>query len=159
MNGAPPSVGSEGVARPPREKILKSKNKKQKTKYFFLNLIERNDMKKSKGYKVVLNSQFGGFGLSKEAVQMLNDRFDLDIDSEYGYVDNDDFGIKDENYEAYRMDHRLISVVEDLGMDKASGSHAALRVVDVPDEVVDVHGWHISDYDGCESIHQTHWVA
>tara|TARA_R100000808_G_scaffold23910_1_gene53785 strand:+ start:511 stop:684 length:174 start_codon:yes stop_codon:yes gene_type:complete len=29
MNGAPPSVGSEGVARPPREKILKSKNKKQ----------------------------------------------------------------------------------------------------------------------------------
>ena len=116
-------------------------------------------MKKSKGYKVVLNSQFGGVGLSKEAVQMLNDRFDLDIDSEYGYVDNDDFGIVDENYEAYRMDHRLISVVEDLGMDKASGSHAALRVVKVPDDVVAVHGWHISDYDGCENVHQDHWVG
>ena len=31
MNGAPPSVGGEGVARPPREKkkFKKSKNKKQ----------------------------------------------------------------------------------------------------------------------------------
>lgn len=116
-------------------------------------------MKFSKGYKVVLNSCFGGFSLSKEAVQMLIDRFDVDVDSEYGYVDNDDFGIKDGNYEAYRMDHRLISVVEDLGMDKASGSHAALRVVKVPDEVVDEHGWHVSDYDGCESVHQSHWVG
>ena len=114
-------------------------------------------MKFSKGYKVVLNSQFGGFSLSKDAVQMLNDRFDLDIDSEYGYVDNDDFGIVDEKYEAYRMDHRLISVVQDLGVDKASGSHASLRVVKVPDDVVDVHGWHISDYDGCENVHQDHW--
>ena len=116
-------------------------------------------MKFSKGYKVVLNSKFGGFGLSKDAVQMLNDRFDLDIDSDYGYVDNDDFGIKDDNHDAYRMDHRLISVVQDLGMDKASGQYAALRVVKVPDDVVDIHGWHISDYDGCESVHQDHWVG
>ena len=116
-------------------------------------------MKKSKGYKVVLNSQFGGFGLSKEAVQMLNDRFDLDIDSEYGYVDNDDFGIVDDNMDAYRMDKRLVSVVKKLGVDKASGDHARLRIVSVPDDVVDVHGWYISDYDGIDSIHQSHWSA
>ena len=59
-------------------------------------------MKKSKGYKVVLNSQFGGFSLSKEAVQMLNDRFDLDIDSEYGYIDNDDWS----NYITTKSDRR-----------------------------------------------------
>ena len=29
----------------------------------------------------------------------------------------------------------------------------------VPDEVVEVHGWHIDDYDGCESVHQSHWVG
>ena len=116
-------------------------------------------MIKSKGYQVVLNSCFGGFGLSKEAVQMLSDEYGLDIDSEYGYVDNEDFGIVDEEHDAYRMDKRLISVVKKLGVKKASGKHAELRIVDVPDEVVDVHGWHISDYDGCESVHQSHWVG
>ena len=116
-------------------------------------------MKKSKGYKVVLNSCYGGFSLSKEAIKMLIDKHGLDIDSEYGYVDNEDFGIVDERYEAYRMDKRLVSVVKKLGVDKASGKYAALRIVDVPDDVVNVHGWHISDYDGCESIHQSHWVG
>ena len=116
-------------------------------------------MKFSKGYKVVLNSCYGGFGLSKEAIQMLIDKHGLDIDSEYGYVDNEDFGIVDERYEAYRMDKRLISVVEELGVDASSGDHADLRIVKVPDEVVEVHGWHIDDYDGCESVHQSHWVG
>ena len=116
-------------------------------------------MKKSKGYKVVLNSCFGGFGLSKEAIKMLIDKHGLDINSEHGYVDNEDFGLVDESHDAYRMDKRLISVVEELGVEEASGKYAELRIVDVPDEVVDVHGWHIDDYDGCESVHQSHWVG
>ena len=116
-------------------------------------------MKFSKGYKVVLNSCYGGFGLSKEAIQMLIDKHGLDIDSEYGYVDNEDFGIVDESHDAYRMYKRLISVVQKLGVDASSGDHADLRIVKVPDEVVEVHGWHIDDYDGCESVHQSHWVG
>ena len=116
-------------------------------------------MKKSKGYKVVLNSCFGGFGLSKAAIQMLIDKHGLDINSEYGYVDNDDFGIDDDHSDAYRMDKRLVSVVKKLGVKKASGDHAQLRIVDVPDEIVDDHGWHISDYDGCENVHQDHWFG
>ena len=116
-------------------------------------------MKSSKGYQVVLNDCYGGFGLSKDAVSMLSDKYGLDIDSDYGYVDNDVFGIVDDNMDAYRMDKRLISVVEKLGVDAASGAHADLRIVVVPDEVVEVHGWHIEDYDGCESVHQSHWVG
>ena len=116
-------------------------------------------MKFSKGYKVVLNSCYGGFSLSKEAIQMLIDKHGLEIDSEYGYVDNEDFGIVDESHDAYRMDKRLISVVQKLGVDVSSGDHAELRIVKVPDEVVEVHGWHIDDYDGCESVHQSHWVG
>ena len=50
-------------------------------------------MKSSKGYQVVLNDCYGGFGLSKDAVSMLIDKYGLDIDSDYGYVDNDVFGI------------------------------------------------------------------
>ena len=116
-------------------------------------------MKSSKGYQVVLNDCYGGFGLSKDAVSMLIDKYGLDIDSDYGYVDNDDFGIVDDNMDAYRMDKRLVSVDKKLGVKKASGQYSALRIVDVPDDVVNVHGWHISDYDGCESVHQSHWVG
>ena len=116
-------------------------------------------MKISKKYKVVLNSCFGGFSLSKDAIQMLIDKHGLDIDSDYGYVGNDDFGIVDDNMDAYRMDKRLVSVVKKLGVDKASGKHASLRIVDVPDEGVEVNGCHISDYDGIDSIHQNHWSA
>ena len=116
-------------------------------------------MKKSKGYKVVLNSCYGGFGLSKAAIKMLRDKHGLNIFSDHGYVDNDDFGIFDDNRDAYRMDKRLISVVQKLGVDKASGDHAKLRIVSVPDDVVDVHGWHISDYDGIDTIHQNHWCG
>ena len=116
-------------------------------------------MKKSKGYKVLLNSCFGGFSLSKDAIQMLIDKHGLDIDGDYGFVSNDDFGIVDDNIDAYRMDKRLISVVKKLGVDKASGKSSALRIVSVPDDVVDIHGWHISDYDGIDSIHQNHWVG
>ena len=116
-------------------------------------------MKSSKGYQVVLNDCYGGFGLSKDAVSMLNDKYGLDIDSDYGYADNHSFGIIDDNIDAYRMDKRLIDVVKSLGIDKASGQYASLRIVDVPDDVVDIHGWYISDYDGIDSIHQNHWSA
>ena len=116
-------------------------------------------MKKSKRYKVVLNSCFGGFSLSQEAMKMLEAKHGLKVDREFGFVGNEDFGIEDEHSDAYRMDKRLVSVVKKLGVDKASGKSAALRIVSVPDEVVDVHGWHIDDYDGCESVHQSHWVG
>ena len=116
-------------------------------------------MLKSKGYQVVLNSCYGGFGLSKDAIQMLIDKHGLDINPDYGHVGNDDFGIVDDNMDAYRMDKRLIDVVKSLGSAKASGQYASLRIVDVPDDVVDIHGWHISDYDGIDSIHQNHWSA
>ena len=116
-------------------------------------------MKISKGYQVVLNSCYGGFGLSKDAIQMLIDKHGLDINPDYGHVDNDDFGIVDDNMDAYRMDKRLIDVVKSLGCDNASGDLAQLRIVSVPDDVVDVYGWHISDYDGIDTIHQDHWVG
>ena len=67
-------------------------------------------MKSSKGYQVVLNDCYGGFGLSKDAVSMLNDKYGLDIDSDYGYVDNDVFIVDD--MDLYRMDKGLIDVVK-----------------------------------------------
>ena len=90
-----------------------------------------------------------GSGLGSLILESLNEE----------YPDSSVFGIVDDNYEAYRMDKRLVSVVKKLGVDKASGSHAKLRIVSVPDDVVDIHGWYVHDYDGVESVHQSHWSS
>ena len=82
-------------------------------------------MKSSKGYQVVLNDCYGGFGLSKDAVSMLIDKY-MDIDSDYGYVDNDVF--MDDNIDSYRMDKRLIDVVKSLEVTNLVNT--SLRIVD-----------------------------
>lgn len=51
----------------------------------------------------------------------------------------------------YGDDKDLVEVVELLG-DKANGSYAKLRIVEIPDDVNFV----IEEYDGIESIHEAH---
>lgn len=84
--------------------------------------------------KVVINSCYGGFGLSKEAYKFLG----LEQD-EYGYV------------RLSRTDPKLVKCVEKLGA-KANGSFAKLKVVEIPDDVK----WEITEYDGCEQIEEIH---
>jgi len=50
-----------------------------------------------------------------------------------------------------RDDPHLVQTVEDLG-DKANGSHAKLRVVEVPDDVK----WEVEEYDGMEWVAEVH---
>lgn len=45
----------------------------------------------------------------------------------------------------------LVKVVEQLG-DKANGTHALLKVIDIPIET----NWEVTEYDGIEKIEQTH---
>jgi hypothetical protein len=97
--------------------------------------------------KIAVNRCFGGFGLSKELYQELGIAWDG-----YGYLDNDDLGIKSDNYLAYRSDPRLVAAIEKIGEEKASGKMAKVRIVDVPDDVE----WEIDEYDGVESIHEVH---
>ncbi len=87
--------------------------------------------------KVVINKCFGVFGLSELAYAWLGIEWDG-----YGY-----------HYAGDRTDSRLVAVVEDLGS-KASGSCAGLVVVTIPDDV----SFYIEDYDGIESIHETHRI-
>jgi hypothetical protein len=87
------------------------------------------------GMKVVINSCFGGFGLSKEAVAELVKR-----------------GGKDpRNSESDRCDPLLIQVIEEMG-NAASGDFSKVRIVEVPDEV----DWEIDEYDGYEHIAEKH---
>ena len=107
--------------------------------------------------KVVINTCFGGFGLSDAAHRRLGSVYVEADDTEYG------FGYWNTNpwnqgMESYEMEYRslpaLVDVVELLG-DEANGSSARLRVVDVPDDAIMPY---ISEYDGRELIRETHRV-
>lgn len=97
--------------------------------------------------KIVKNSCFGGFSVSAEVYKELGIQWD-----EYGYISNEDLGIKDAGYYAYRSDPRLIKAIEKVGLEASSGSHAELEIVDIPDDIK----YEIDDYDGVETIREAH---
>jgi hypothetical protein len=86
--------------------------------------------------KIVINTCYGGFGLSKEALALFNERT--------GTVITYDFEIK-------RNDPILVEIVEQLG-EAAGGFFSALKVVEIPDDVE----WGIEEYDGNEWIAEKH---
>ena len=104
--------------------------------------------------KVVINTCFGGFSISKKAAEFMADRgnerarlellWSTDKFYGYGYVDGMSGG-----YE--RSDPDLVAAVEFL-KDAANGRSASLRVVEIPDGI----GWEIDEYDGREHIAETH---
>ena len=83
--------------------------------------------------KVVINVCFGGFSVSKEVYERMDKEWD-----DYGYAFDDN-----------RTNPDLIAVIEELGSERASGSCAKLKVIDIPDNATD---WEISEYDGSEEI-------
>ena len=52
----------------------------------------------------------------------------------------------------YRIDPLLIQTLEELGEDVCSASLAKLKIVEIPDGI----SWEIDEYDGIESVHETH---
>lgn len=85
--------------------------------------------------KIVINKCFGGFSLSKEAVNLYKQKKNITDPNFY------DMDIK-------RNDPVLVEIVQLIGA-RANGSCAELEVVEIPDDVKD---WYISEYDGAEHI-------
>ena len=86
--------------------------------------------------KIVINACYGGFGLSKEALALFNERS--------GTVFTNDIQIK-------RNDPILVEIVEQLG-EAANTRFSELQVVEIPDDVE----WEIEEYDGNEWIAEKH---
>ena len=86
--------------------------------------------------KVVINSCYGGFGLSDKALDMYKQ-----LSNKYDIYD----------FELDRTDPVLVQIVETLGKE-ADGRFAKLRIVEVPDYV----SWEITEYDGIESVEEVH---
>ena len=86
--------------------------------------------------KIVINACYGGFGLSKEALALFNERS--------GTVVTYDIEIKRDN-------PILVEIVEQLG-ESANTRFSQLKVVEIPDDVE----WGIEEYDGKEWIAEKH---
>ena len=82
--------------------------------------------------KVVINCRYGGFGLSEAAKKDLPHLKEV-------------FNFEPE----YRMDSKLIALIEEKGSKYVSGHHAALVIVEIPNKF---KHWEIEEYDGYERI-------
>lgn len=87
---------------------------------------------------VVINTCYGGFGLSPRA---------WDEYTKLAGAKERDFHDRD----IPRDDPYLVKVVKELGMG-ANGAHANLKIVEIPGDVA----WHIAEYDGNEWVAEDH---
>lgn len=97
--------------------------------------------------KIAVNKCFGGFNVSEAVYAELGMEW-----NGYGYLENEDFGIEDDNDLAYRHHPKLIAAIEKVGEKEASGQFAKVRIVDIPDGIE----WEIYEYDGIETVHEKH---
>ena len=88
--------------------------------------------------KIVINTCYGGFGLSDQALARYNILAGTKLET---------------YYEIERNDPCLVQVVEELGA-KANDFCADLKIVDIPDDVE----WYIHEYDGLESVYEKHRI-
>lgn len=123
--------------------------------------------------KVVINTCYGGFGLSTKAYEKLmelgiplreyveqkrdpiTNRF-LPEPANDGEVIFKSLSTKANDYwDCWTQDNRehplLVQVVEELGSE-VDGDHSQLKIVEIPADVE----YTIAEYDGIESIHEVH---
>jgi hypothetical protein len=92
--------------------------------------------------KIVINADYGGFSITQEAE---------DLYCAYAGIPEAERGAF-YNQGIERDDPILIRVLEQLGVMECSGDHAALRIVEIPDDVK----WTIEEYDGKEWVAEVH---
>lgn len=89
--------------------------------------------------EIVINTQYGGFGLSHTAICAYNDRAQA-------------AGVPSFNEcTLCRDDPILVQVVRDLGR-AAGDAYSVLKIVRIPADVK----WTIKDYDGMEHVAEVH---
>lgn len=111
--------------------------------------------------KVVINSDFGGFGLSDEAIREYALKKGMTLVEEkcgqFSFTNFYNGEISDDNLfldrDLDRSDADLVKIVETLGA-AANGKYASLKVVEIPEDA----NWYIEEYDGREHVAERHRV-
>jgi len=89
--------------------------------------------------KIVINSDFGGFDLSEQAIDL------------YKVLTGIPPATEIYSWKIARDDVVLVQIVEQLA-EHANTRYSELKIVEIPDGVE----WHISEYDGIEHIAENH---
>lgn len=100
--------------------------------------------------KVVYNTCYGGFSLSKPAIERYLNLKGLPFIVETSKYGLPSYTVNGEHWcdrDIPRNDPALVQVVEELGK-AASGAHASLAIT----EVKSGERWRIDEYDGSESV-------
>ena len=109
--------------------------------------------------KIVINADYGGFGLSDEAMRVYGIKAGLNLVTEgpdqYGFTHFYRDSVDEKNYfcswDLKRDDLALVETVEEMG-EKSWGRYSCLKVIDVPDGVE----WVIEENDGREWVAEVH---
>lgn len=88
---------------------------------------------------VVINTKYGGFGLSDIAIARYKELA--------GIKEDDAWSI----YDIPRDDAYLVTTVKELGED-ANGIYSVLKIIEVPADV----DWYLDEYDGREWVAEKH---
>jgi hypothetical protein len=110
--------------------------------------------------KVVINSDFGGFGLSDAAFERylelkgiefarVSGRFEGAAYYKAGHIDEEDHYLS--YYDIKRDDPLLVQVIEEMG-EEANGRYSSLKIIEIPDDV----DWYVTEYDGLEHVAEKH---
>jgi len=91
--------------------------------------------------KIIISTEFGGFGLSDQALDLYKILTGISSIEEINY------------WEIARDNPVLVQIVEQLG-ENANTCYSTLKIVEIPDDVE----WQISEYDGVEWIAEKHRV-
>lgn len=90
--------------------------------------------------KVVINTSFGGYGLSEKVVLKFNEESCTKM------------SVTEASYKIPRDNDLLIRIIEEVGVANAGGLSANLKIIEIPDDIEFV----ISEYDGRETVHEKH---
>ena len=107
--------------------------------------------------KVLINSDYGGFGLSDEAWELYLNKKNLPFFKSKSSFNTTWYSKDEKGEEIYlewdldRTDSDLISIVEKLG-DKANSWASSLKIIEIPDDVE----WYIEEHDGREWVAEQH---
>jgi len=107
--------------------------------------------------EIVINKCFGGFGLTKEAINWMRDNYDSieELTTLPGEYYSDGSGPRKDHGSFGRdipRDHEaLVKIVKNDEI-QSDGRCAKLSVVEIPDGVE----WEIDEYDGQESVEEKH---
>ena len=104
--------------------------------------------------KIVINTCYGGFGLSHEAYLRYAELVGKKLtwgDDKYGFKN---YELDGEHFwccNIERNDPHLVQLIEEM-ISEANGRHSELKVVEIPDDIE----WFVEEYDGREWVAEKH---